>query len=128
MSLRKTVKIGLKGANSANFDSVFEVFTQLAGASDGVQSIRFRAARRFRGATLFEQGARDSGERLNSIDAAPCAKSESAPVTTPAKSPQRCGFYHFTVVFHRFPLLAGALDVVQSTRFGPAHRFRSDSS
>jgi hypothetical protein len=48
MSVRKAVKIGVKGANSANVDAVFDPLILCFGASDVVQSIRFGPASLFR--------------------------------------------------------------------------------
>ncbi len=44
---RKAGKLGVKGALAANFEAVFEALSMHVGTSDLVQSIRFRAARRF---------------------------------------------------------------------------------
>jgi hypothetical protein len=103
----------------------------LIGASDVVQSIRFGRARRNGGVSC----GRDSGltqdprarvPRLN--DAPPRRRTSPAPEpsrmarVTSRNDDQGPDSAHFGAVFHPFPVLIGASDVVQSTAWEPPRR------
>jgi hypothetical protein len=119
MSLRKGAEIDLKGANSATFRCDFDPFTLLVGASDVVQSIRFRPPRRFCGDSVRAGRSRVSGQRLCDTTRRSVKRTKPSLVSplNLKRVLQGADSANFQCCFEFNPRLA-PLDVVQSSRFG----------